>query len=199
MIRMSMPATDPPILLADHRALDFLNTLARPGGVETEWIGSGEGLLDWLRAASLVDPADERVIRRAIGADELDHAAREARALREWFRGVLSGGSLETALARLNTFLRDDEQVRQLHGARGHAAWRTQRLWRKPRSVLGPIAEQMGDLLVKEDLDLVKGCGGEDCTLVFLDRTKAHKRRWCSMAVCGNRAKVAAFRARSAD
>jgi predicted RNA-binding Zn ribbon-like protein len=56
----------------------------------------------------------------------------------------------------------------------------------------------MGQLLMQEDLSLVRQCGGEDCTIIFLDRTKSHRRRWCSMAACGNRAKVAAFRARSA-
>jgi predicted RNA-binding Zn ribbon-like protein len=65
--------------------------------------------------------------------------------------------------------------------------------------VLAPVAEEMARLLIEEDLSLVRQCGGDDCTIVFLDRTKAHKRRSCSMAACGNRAKVAAFRARAAD
>jgi predicted RNA-binding Zn ribbon-like protein len=43
----------------------------------------------------------------------------------------------------------------------------------------------------------VKGCEGPVCTLLFLDRTRARARRWCSMAVCGNRAKQAAHRTRT--
>ncbi|WP_428243533.1 CGNR zinc finger domain-containing protein [Gynuella sp.] len=38
-----------------------------------------------------------------------------------------------------------------------------------------------------------------DCTLVFLDTTKSHRRRWCSVVLCGNRMKVAAFRSRKHD
>ncbi|NEJ40784.1 CGNR zinc finger domain-containing protein, partial [Rhizobium ruizarguesonis] len=38
-----------------------------------------------------------------------------------------------------------------------------------------------------------------DCTLFFLDTTKSHRRRWCSMALCGNRMKVAAFRSRKQE
>ena len=49
------------------------------------------------------------------------------------------------------------------------------------------------------DFRLIRGCEGPVCTLLFLDRTKAHGRRWCSMAVCGNRAKAAAHRARRAS
>jgi predicted RNA-binding Zn ribbon-like protein len=47
------------------------------------------------------------------------------------------------------------------------------------------------------DFRLIRACEGSACTILFLDRTKAHARRWCSMAICGNRAKVAAYRARA--
>jgi predicted RNA-binding Zn ribbon-like protein len=63
--------------------------------------------------------------------------------------------------------------------------------------LLLPIAQSAARLLVEGDFDLVRRCGGADCTLWFLDLTKAHSRRWCSQAVCGNRAKVAAFRGRN--
>jgi len=44
----------------------------------------------------------------------------------------------------------------------------------------------------------IRECGAPDCSSVFLDRSRAGRRRWCSMAACGNRAKVAAYRRRSA-
>jgi predicted RNA-binding Zn ribbon-like protein len=50
--------------------------------------------------------------------------------------------------------------------------------------------------VARENASLVKQCAGPGCTLWFLDRTKAHARRFCSAAACGNRAKVAAFRER---
>jgi predicted RNA-binding Zn ribbon-like protein len=61
---------------------------------------------------------------------------------------------------------------------------------------LVPIAEAIAHLVVDEDFRWVKACQGHDCTLVFLDRTRARSRRWCSMGVCGNRAKVTAHRLR---
>jgi predicted RNA-binding Zn ribbon-like protein len=208
MTSRPISAAVPAIHLADHPALDFVNTLARPGGVETEWIGDGDALLTWRGGSGLVGAAEERAIRNAFSARDLDQAAKEGRALRDWFRtlvtrqaGKLSPAALQDAMKRLNTILREDERLVLLDaGETGRArqpGWRTQRLWRHPRSVLAPIAESMGRLLLEEDLSLVRECGGEDCTIVFLDRTKAHKRRWCSMAACGNRAKVAAFRARA--
>jgi predicted RNA-binding Zn ribbon-like protein len=64
--------------------------------------------------------------------------------------------------------------------------------------LLQPIADAIADLICHADFRLIRDCEGPVCTLKFLDRTKAHGRRWCSMAACGNRAKVAAFRTRAA-
>jgi len=58
------------------------------------------------------------------------------------------------------------------------------------------VATQVAFLIATEQPELVKHCAGTGCTLWFLDRTKAHGRLFCSAAVCGNRAKVAAFRER---
>lgn len=63
-------------------------------------------------------------------------------------------------------------------------------------SLLEPIAQAIVDLLLNTPLELVRKCEACDCTLLFHDKTKAHRRRWCSMALCGNRMKVAAFRSR---
>jgi predicted RNA-binding Zn ribbon-like protein len=61
-------------------------------------------------------------------------------------------------------------------------------------ALLGPVAEAVAQLLVEVDVNLVRQCEHPDCILWFVDRTKAHKRRWCSMALCGNRYKAAQFR-----
>lgn len=46
-------------------------------------------------------------------------------------------------------------------------------------------------------LDRVKICPADDCRWAFYDRSRNSSRQWCSMAVCGNRAKTRAFRAKS--
>jgi predicted RNA-binding Zn ribbon-like protein len=51
-------------------------------------------------------------------------------------------------------------------------------------------------LLATGDFSLVRRCENAACVLWFYDRTRSHHRRWCSMARCGNRHKVAAFRKR---
>jgi len=50
------------------------------------------------------------------------------------------------------------------------------------------------------DAARIRQCGDPPCTRLFVDTSRARSRRWCDMAGCGNRAKVAGFRARnSAD
>jgi predicted RNA-binding Zn ribbon-like protein len=62
--------------------------------------------------------------------------------------------------------------------------------------LLLPIAEAMARLICDEDFSYVKACEGPTCTLLFADHTRGRARRWCSMALCGNRAKQAAHRHR---
>jgi predicted RNA-binding Zn ribbon-like protein len=78
-------------------------------------------------------------------------------------------------------------------------AWRPQRRWQSPESLLLPLARSLADLVCTENFTYVKACEGPECTLLFVDRTRGRARRWCSMAICGNRAKQAGHRKRSKD
>src|SRR5262249_8018672 len=71
------------------------------------------------------------------------------------------------------------------------------RRWRTPDALLLPIAEALARLVCSEDFTHVKACEGRACTLLFVDRTRGHARRWCAMAIFGNRAKQAAHRNRA--
>jgi predicted RNA-binding Zn ribbon-like protein len=98
------------------------------------------------------------------------------------------------ALAPLNRLLARDTGYFQLEAPPGHnLQWRRERHWRRPEALLQPIAQAMGDLVCHADFRYVRRCEG--CMLWFLDVSRGHQRRWCSMAVCGNRAKAAAYRA----
>jgi predicted RNA-binding Zn ribbon-like protein len=60
----------------------------------------------------------------------------------------------------------------------------------------GCDGEAMAKFACEEDFANVKACEGHSCTLIFADHTRRRARRWCSMAICGNRAKQAAHRKR---
>jgi predicted RNA-binding Zn ribbon-like protein len=98
----------------------------------------------------------------------------------------------------LNRLLERDETFSQILRRRDgdRLELRMMRRWRSPESLLLPIGEALAKFVCEEDFADVKACEGHSCTLVFADRTRRRARRWCSMAICGNRAKQAAHRNR---
>lgn len=203
----------PPPLLADSRGLDFLNSLATPNDGQVEWLADGDQLLAWLEAAGLVDSAVLDKVRTSANPGELDAVAAQARALREWFRDFVAkhrGKPLtRRALAELeplNRLLARDAQFSQIalqakgdsEGSVATLKLLVQRRWLSPDALLYPVAEALAHLVTSADFTDVKHCEGPNCTLHFLDTTRDRRRRWCSMAVCGNRAKQAAHRLRKA-
>ena len=194
----------PAMFVGDALGLDFLNSIATPVDTPVDWIEDGEGYLRWLEQAKLV-PGDvlEDMRTRALPG-ELDRVADQARSLREWFRGFLrrQKGRPLTAealseLEPLNRLLERDESYSRIAPAgRGSFQLQAVRRWRHPDALLLPVGEALARLVATEDLSRVKACEGPTCTLLFADHTRGRGRRWCSMAVCGNRAKQAAHRSR---
>lgn len=192
-----------PFLVADHPGLDFLNSTCAPWGEPIEWIADGADLLAWMEAAGLLSAPEAAHLREAHHGEALDAAAAEARALREWFRGFVlarQGAPLDASaledLSGLNRILERDRSWRGIAAEGGALRWTHARRWDRAQDALLPLAEAMGDLVCEADFALVRQCEGPSCTMQFLDTSKNRRRRWCSMAVCGNRAKAAAFRAR---
>lgn len=179
--------------VGDHLAMDLLNTEARSQGEVVDFWNSGADVLRWLQRHDVVPRSAGKPV---VAADLLTQArklrtqAREliarrkegkignVRGLNEYLHAYLSAPHLE----------RDSEGnftlARIAHGD-------------DVGSLLGPVAEAVARLLAESDFALVKQCEHPDCILWFYDRTKSHKRRWCSMAQCGNRYKASQFRKRS--
>jgi predicted RNA-binding Zn ribbon-like protein len=65
--------------------------------------------------------------------------------------------------------------------------------------LLAPVAEAAARLLIDADPARLRRCDAPGCSLWFLDTSRNGRRRWCSMARCGNRAKVAAHYRRNRD
>jgi predicted RNA-binding Zn ribbon-like protein len=197
----------PALFVADSPGLDFLNSVATPVDVPVDWIDNGEGLLAWLDQAQLVPRTALDEIRNRALPGELNKVAAQVRDLRDWFRSFVrrhKGAPLTAAvlgeLDPLNHLLERDEMyinvVTRQDGEGSRLALWSLRRWRSPESLLQPIGEVLAILLTQEDFSHVKACEGPACTLLFADHTRGHTRRWCSMEICGNRAKQAAHRSR---
>lgn len=191
-----------PLFLGSHPAVDFLNTALAPQGTPIETISDGRAFLDWLVTAKLLDPATASKVVRRFGIKALDASAAEARRIREWARHWLSHwliapqGDYQAEIVALNKLLERDPVRREVVRAGA-----TLRVVERPcieaaNALVGLVATQIAALVTQEHPSLLRQCAGPGCTLWFLDRTKAHRRLFCSTSVCGNRAKVSAFRKR---
>jgi len=188
--------------IADDKALDFINSIAAPRGTEYDWLSNGKDLLAWLVASELITAEEADGLGHQIEDRALEGAAKKARELREWFRkivlyraGTKLGGVTEGDLKKLNEILAQASNFLALEtGPVKTLQLTNRRRWGGADMLLVPIAEAMAKLIESVDFSEIKNCEGPTCTMMFRDISKNHKRRWCSMAVCGNRAKAAAHR-----
>ena len=185
-------ASPEPYVLADEPVLDMLNTLANIDGVPWDFWQADADVQRWLLRLQWAEEGGMPVF--SDGA-----LLRAARELREVIRELVAARKQGQAgnPAALNAFLRKAVSHPQLvWPVSGAPLLERQRKVQTAEQFLSPIAEAAANLLVAGDFNLIRRCEHPECILWFYDRTKAHKRRWCSMALCGNRHKVAEFRKR---
>jgi predicted RNA-binding Zn ribbon-like protein len=205
--RDAVPDRPPAFFIADSLGLDFLNSIATPVDQPIDWLDSGDGFVGWLAQANLVPPQALNALIKQATPGELDKVADQARALREWFRGFVRkhmGRPLTPKAFRdlkpLNALLERDEMFSRVaahEDSNGHhLELQTTRRWRSPEFLLLPIGEALARCVCDEAFADIRACEGHRCTLIFADHTRRRGRRWCSMAMCGNRAKQAAHRHR---
>jgi predicted RNA-binding Zn ribbon-like protein len=182
-----------PAPLAGHPALDFCNTVAGWDGVEPgDYLSSYDHLVVFTAAAGLLPEETAGRLRRRARRVPRDAEAALARArdLRRSLYAALLGPRPGRDWDRVAADARAAESslVLELRGGRG--AWRfTDRVGlAMPRLA---IARSASGLLTSPEIEAVRACPGRGCGWLFLDR--AGRRRWCTMAVCGNRAKVQRF------
>lgn len=179
-----------PLLVADHLALDLLNTEAQTGGQSIDFWRTGDDVLRWLQRCGIDAGEPDAVDKQALldAARDLRAAARELITLRK--RGEQGDP------ARLNGYLALRQSVPVLAWTADGVRLVRRGLSQSPLQSLGKLAEAVAELLADGQFDLVRQCEHPECVMWFYDRTKSHRRRWCSMSLCGNRHKAAEFRKR---
>lgn len=171
---------------ADQLALDFLNAELEP---------AQDVVVAWLRQAGLATEDDER--RLAASPPMARILAGEALRLRDAVRDAVEAferGALlpEPALFALDRVL-DGRRTALRVQARGAGAVLTEEVeLRFPGGLLAPVAAAAAELLATGDRSRLRRCAAQGCVRWFYDVSRNGRRRWCSMARCGNRAKVAA-------
>jgi predicted RNA-binding Zn ribbon-like protein len=187
-------------LVGGDAVLDFINTMTGRNGRPRDWIASYAGLADW---AALVDLLPKRLCGRLKESalrspSEAASALSSARDLRELLFGVLTQLITDRRapaadLALLHTYWCRSIEKHTLQPVEGSI--------RLILPTASAALDSITDLLAIRAVDLVRNlpasrfrmCSGPNCAWLFIDSSKAGRRRWCDMATCGNASKTRRF------
>jgi predicted RNA-binding Zn ribbon-like protein len=191
------------MLLGGRLAVDFANAPSYPGIAARE--PSWEELVVFLEASHVVsrerganllalpesDPqAAEKILSRAIRLREglrraFGAMVKKERILAEW-------------IAPINEILRITEGHDEL--TQDGAGWKLEFMAREGGVdwLFAAVARSAAEIIVEGSHSRLRLCANPSCSLYFFDASRTHRRRWCSMAICGNRHKVSSFAKRNA-
>lgn len=188
-------------LFVGHQvALDFLNTKpVLPSGPK-ELLPDGDALVRWLAASgALTSQKGKALARQWKNSRKAATFLEELLAFRERLRAVVvrqeAGGSVSEAfLTEVNMLLERYPNVIALRRRNEKVERELVFEPEEPQEVWAPIASAVAELLSDVPPVRVRKC--ESCIVHFLDTSKKGSRRWCSMNICGNKIKVAAYQQR---
>ena len=182
--------------VAGEAALDFVNTMTGRDQQPRDWLDSYARLLEWAGRAKLLPPKSLQAlaVRAERNPESAARALLKAKRLREALFEIASGISKRRppspeSLELLRDHWLAGAETHDLRVERGQLA-----------AVLDPqadgldlvssiVAWQFVGRVATHPPARVKLCDGPNCSWLFVDTSKAGRRRWCDMADCGNSAK----------
>jgi len=191
------------LFVGNQLALDFLNTRPVQNGEPMELLPDFSALLRWFQAAELLSARDVANLQKKWGKSaRAERTVRAVRDLREKLRKEIlaweGGGAVHhSTIDELNRLMADHPMRSKLNTSESAFAMK---LWfelSQPEDLFAPLAHSTATLFANVDRSRVRKC--DQCVLHFHDTSKKGTRRWCSMQLCGNRNKVAAYAARKRE
>lgn len=186
------------LFVGNQLILDFLNTCPVQDGEPMELLPDVSALLRWFQAAEQLSARDVASLQRRWADSTRARRMLEAmRALRERVRKEVlaweqGSGIHQSTVAELNGLMADHPMLSRVNVRKNMELWFRRR---QPEDLFAPLAFSAANLFTKVDRSRVRKC--DQCVLHFHDTSKKGTRRWCSMQLCGNRRKVAAYAARN--
>jgi len=184
-------------LIGGQLCLDFVNTANNHSRTNMkEHLVDYAALIAWARHARALGAADARQLaaeagtRPANAAQALGRARELRNALYQLFSAPMAGDRIPSNdLAVFNAALARLPRQIQLATTPAGLDW----IWGAADRLELPLYAVIwsaAELLTSPQRALVRECEGHECTWLFLDTSRNHSRRWCSMEDCGNRAKA---------
>ena len=184
-------------------SLDFINTQIGVNDEPVDFLRGFPDLVSWLQQAGVLDGAQAKAAlaswgQRAEARQVLDQARKLRGILRETAERLSAGKSAgQGMLDEINRVLAQETGYNQLVRGVDRYEVSFQPVRRQAMHLLTPVARSAAELLGHSEPRRIRKCGNPVCSLYYYDTSKNRTRRWCSMAVCGNRMKAASFYERS--
>jgi len=188
------------LFIGNQLALDFLNTRPVQKGEPSELLPDFRALLRWFQVVDLLSSREVGSLQRQWdGSASASRTTEGMRQLREKLRREIlawerSGSVQHSTRDELNKLMAEHPMRTRL---RANGKLCSTELWfepREPEDLFAPLAHSAATLFASVERKRVRKCA--QCVLHFHDASKRGTRRWCSMQLCGNRLKVAAYAAR---
>ncbi len=188
------------LFVANRTILDLLNTKPVLADGPTELLPDLRALERWLIASGTVtSPRAKATLRSWRHSAEAAAFLERLIAFREKLRKAVL--RMERGLAPADTFLTEVNSLLVQHPLPALLYKRDGNVRReksfelhRPTDLWAPIIAATADLLAEPDSSRIRMC--ESCVVHFFDTSKKGSRRWCSMNICGNKLKVAAYQRR---
>lgn len=185
------------LFVGNHTVLDLLNTKPVMDGIPQELLPDWQATVRWFQAAGMLEGARARPFaKKWEGTRTAETFVEELRQFREELRKVVI--DLEAGKTIPRRSVEELNRLLKMHRTYAILSERDGRLQRaesfdskRPQDLFSPLVRAACELLVNMDFSRLRQC--EHCILHFYDTSKNATRRWCSMNLCGNRAKVAAY------
>jgi predicted RNA-binding Zn ribbon-like protein len=186
------------VFIGGRLCVDFANTVYAPESPAGALDGFDD-IVAFLAAAGAVERGEARRLRALAGESPRRSATAFARALvlRDMLRALLGALAAGQSVRRqwvelVNQILRSDLGYAQLVARGGGWSLVPVASPEEPLAALVPIVRSAAELIQEGPGAPVRKCANPKCVLYFYDASRTGQRRWCAMAVCGNRMKVAA-------
>jgi len=186
-------------LIGGRLAIDFANLPSLPASGSSNSLG-WEELIGFLRVTRIVssDRAEELLALTESAPQSAFDLLNRAERLRDSLRLAFEALARKQHIPRervepINEVLRVTEGHDELVEA--SRSWRIEYVARESSLdwLLAAVARSAAELITEGEATRVRLCANSACSLFFYDNSRTHRRRWCSMSLCGNRHKVAAF------
>ena len=186
--------------------LDFVNTVTGRDEVPRDWLDGYPRLLEWAAHAKLLPDKAlhslEKMARAdpAAAAEALQHAKELREALFVIITAMIARKTPgKGAMDALSRYWRSGVAAHELRYEASGVRLQMSAAAVDLELIASLIAYRFVESILAEPLERLRICAGNNCSWLFLDRSKAGRRRWCDMAVCGNNAKSRRFQARARE